>query len=227
MTENTERFEIRLSQKMLERIDEWGDKQGDRPSRSEAARRLIENSLSKSPFIDDGQKLIIAMLSDLLKSSNMTTEFEPDFIMKAICGGHYWALKDQHAGIYHGHADTDKDVSEVTNILHMWWVIESQYAKLSKADKNLLANKVGPLGRDPKFPGFDGNNEAKHLNIAYFSINELGAFPDFEKRAKNRQLNSHCPTLERYRKMLEIFEPMGRNHMWKLNAQQLIQLLSI
>ena len=41
----TERFEMRLGQSVLEKIDSWRADQADIPSRSEAIRRLVEAGL--------------------------------------------------------------------------------------------------------------------------------------------------------------------------------------
>jgi metal-responsive CopG/Arc/MetJ family transcriptional regulator len=38
----TERFEMRLGQSVLEKVDAWRAGQSDVPSRSEAVRRLVE-----------------------------------------------------------------------------------------------------------------------------------------------------------------------------------------
>ena len=43
MTENTERFEMRVTKAFLKVVDEWRRKQPDLPSRAEAIRRLVEN----------------------------------------------------------------------------------------------------------------------------------------------------------------------------------------
>ncbi len=47
MTPKTERFEMRLDQAMLDRIDAWRSRQGDVPSRAEAIRRLIKGGLEE------------------------------------------------------------------------------------------------------------------------------------------------------------------------------------
>ena len=49
----TERFEMRLDQETIERIDEWRGRQSDLPSKAEAFRRLAEIGLS----ISDGPDL--------------------------------------------------------------------------------------------------------------------------------------------------------------------------
>src|SRR3546814_4558478 len=46
MRTKSERFELRLDQSILDRIDEWKDALPDRPSRSEAVRRLVDQALT-------------------------------------------------------------------------------------------------------------------------------------------------------------------------------------
>src|SRR3546814_5498185 len=48
MRTKSERFELRLDQSILDRIDEWKDALPDRPSRSEAVRRLVDQADRKS-----------------------------------------------------------------------------------------------------------------------------------------------------------------------------------
>lgn len=49
MPPKTERFEMRLDPKLLERIDGWRREQSDIPSRAEAIRRLVELALATPP----------------------------------------------------------------------------------------------------------------------------------------------------------------------------------
>src|SRR3546814_18750057 len=46
MRTKSERFELRLDQSILDRIDEWKDALPDRPPRSEAVRRLVDQALT-------------------------------------------------------------------------------------------------------------------------------------------------------------------------------------
>ena len=48
MPPKTERFEMRLETAMIERVDEWRRRQEDLPSRGEAIRRLVEQSLGST-----------------------------------------------------------------------------------------------------------------------------------------------------------------------------------
>ena len=223
----TERFEMRLDQGAIERVDEWRDHQDVRPSRAEAVRRLVEAGLSVSGRgrikLTDGEKLILLMLCEVYKHLKMDGEIDPKFIEAAIHGGHYWGLRWKYVGIFHGHADNESTVSEVSDVLVMWWLIESGYGKLSKKDKARIAAEAVPFGKHVTFPGFDGNSEGEHVGIAHYLVNDLDRFPGF----KSRDLNSHAPMIEAYRRMLPVFEPMRRNIMGReLDAAQIIELLT-
>ncbi len=225
MVEKTERFEMRLSQEVFDQVDEWRKDQDDNPSRAEAVRRLIENSLSKSPSITGGEKLILIMLCDLFKKLKIDSDIEPGFIEDVIYGGHYWALRWKYQGLFHGYADTNKDVTEVCDILDMWTFIERGYNKLSKKDQDFLEQELSPFGKNIQFPGFDGNNEAEQLGIARFLIEKMDRFGHFKNRVHD--LNSHSPSLDGYKKMLNIFLPMRSNLIGiELDAKQLIQIMN-
>lgn len=226
MQAKTERFEMRLDQSILDRLDVWRSRQDDLPSRAEAVRRLMEAGLEQdSPQgvrITDGEKLIVSMLRDIYQHQKIKGEIDPEFVMSALTGGHYWGLAWKHNGLFHGHEDRDRSVSEVVDILDMWSFLESGYARLSKADKDRIAKELAPMGEAVKFLGFDGNNETEHLAIARFMIEDLDRFSSFE----GRDLNSHMPLLPAYRQMLAVFEPMRSTLIGiELSASQIIEIL--
>lgn len=104
----------------------------------------------------------------------------------------------------------------------MWNFIESGYGKLSKKDKERVETEAEPFGKSITFRGFDGNNESEHMGIARFLIDDLERFSTL----KGRDLNSHMPSTETYRRMLGVFEPMRRNLMGgELSASQIIDVL--
>lgn len=226
----TERFEMRLDSRTLERVDAWRARQSDLPSRAEAIRRLMESGLSemesKPLKLSDGEKLITSMLCELYKHHEIKGNIDPFFTEEALLGGHYWGLEWKYTGLFHGHEDNSVTVDEVVDILDMWSFLEESYTRLSKKDKGRVEKEAGPFGKHVVFPGFDGNNETEHLLIAKFLINKLDRFSEF----KGRQLNSHAPCLNEYRHMVRIFESMrmtlglgGRN--W-LSAGAIIGILN-
>ncbi|MGE0565870.1 MAG: YfbU family protein [Pseudolabrys sp.] len=229
MQAKTERFEMRFDQATLETVDAWRARQGDFPSRAEAMRRLIDIGLaaSSSPreiAISDGEKLILSLLSDVHKQLKISNgDGDPDFVLKAICGGHYWGLGWKYHGLLHGDRDNQHVVSEVVDVLDMWSFIESGYDKLSRKDKARIEAEAEPFGRHVRFRGFDGNNETEYMGVARFLIDDLERFSSF----KDRELNSHMPSVETYRRMLRVFEPIRRNLVGReLGAPEIIALLN-
>lgn len=222
----TERFEMRLDQGALNKVDTWRARQDDLPSRAEAMRRLVEAGLSTTSQsqlkFSDGEKLIMRMLCEVYKHLKIKGEIDPAFVEAAIHGGHHWGLKWEYSGIFHGHEDNERVVSEVVEVLDMWSFIESGYGKLSKEDKDRVEKEANPFGTHVVFRGFDGNNESEHLGVARFLIEDLKRFSGF----KDRDLNSHMPVIEGYRQMLRVFEPIRRNLTGGgLNASQITDIL--
>ena len=88
-------------------------------------------------------------------------------------------------------------------------------------DKERVESEAAPLGNDVTFRGFDGNNESDHYSVALFLINDMGRFNCF----KDRDLNSHLPSINDYRRMLAVFEPMRKTLVGRaLSASQIINL---
>lgn len=227
MPPKTERFELRLEESLLTRIDEWSSEQHDQLTRAEAIRRLLDIGLSagsnRSVHFTDGEKMLLIMMGDVFKALKIKSpEIDPDFLAKVIYGGHYWAPKWEMPGVFHDHLDDPEHVHHVLKVLNMWEMIERAYERLDKSQKEILIKEAGPFGDNPKFIGFDGNNESEYMAIAEFLVDELNRFVRF----KGRSLNSHSPTTDRYQAMCEAFEPMRRGLVGAdLTVAQLIKLL--
>jgi uncharacterized protein YfbU (UPF0304 family) len=233
----TERFEMRLDEDILTRIDHWRSQQGDLPARAEAMRRLVETGLARSSpeviTFRPADRLLIAMLADLYRHLKVKGEINPELVMSALYGGHYWALKWQAAGmpthLFHNHEDKREDVTFVVDVLDMWDLIETAFQKLPKQDKNRIAAEVdGSFGRHVKFFGFDShsqNGESGLLHIAQFMVEELGSF---KSTFGGRDLDSHVPMADKYRKMYRVFEPIRRTLVGTtLSTDQLIKILNL
>ncbi len=222
----TERFEMRLGPSVLEGLDSWRATQYDLPSRAEAVRRLVEvglgNSAKRRIVLGDGEKLIVMMLCQLFEHLKVESEIDPAFVEEVIYGGHYWALGWEYSGIFHSHQDAETVVTEVVDILDMWSFLERGFGALSKKDKDKVAAGAEPFGKHVFFAGFDGNNESEHIGVARFLINKLDRFTEF----KGRDLNAHTHTLDAYRRMLSVFEPIRPNLIGRdLDAEEIIQIL--
>ncbi|MFZ5517974.1 MAG: YfbU family protein [Candidatus Zhuqueibacterota bacterium] len=157
--------------------------------------------------LSDGEKLIILMLSELYENLGVEGEIDPDFIKSAIFNDQLWGIKWKYSGIPFEQTEDPSIVKEVVDILDMWSFIEHAYSKLNDEQKAKLEVDAEPFRKDPKFNGFDGNNEAEYMGTAMFLVNELDRFQEF----KGRSFNSHCPSIETHRRMLDAFRPIRNN----------------
>ena len=156
--------------------------------------------------LNNSEKLILLMLSDLFEKLNITdsAEIDPKFIKEAIWSGNTWGFEWKYSGAFESSDAPPPEVNEVVNFLDMWSFIELAYENLEENEKTELESKVPFISK--KFPGFDGNNEAEYLSATKFMIDYLGKFTHF----KSRDLNSHSSSVTGYRRMYEIFEPIRR-----------------
>ena len=203
----TERFEMRLDEKVLERVDVWRARQPDLPSRAESMRRLIDIGLdptSDKPIrFDNGTRLIAMMVCEIHKHLNIDS-YNAEFIEAAIADGHLWALRWEYPMLFHGEEDDEADVREVAEILDLWRLVEDSYRGLPKKEKEFVDECVGG---PPRFRGFDGNHESTQYSIAIFIIEKMGRYAEFH----GRDLNSHVPMLDEYRPMVAALESIKRD----------------
>jgi len=172
--------------------------------------------------ITDGEKLILLMLSELYDKLEVNGEIEPDFIRSAIFSDNMWSIPWKYPGIPFEERNDPEIVKKVVDILDMWSFIEHSYEKLSENDKAYLEKDAVPFGKDPKFPGFDGNNETTYMGTASFIVNDLDRFEEF----KGRNFNSHCPSVDSYNRMLLMFEKIRANINFEpLSAKDLASIL--
>lgn len=172
--------------------------------------------------LSDGEKIIMLMLSEIYEKLDIQGEIEPDFIKSAIFGDHIWGLKWKYPGISFEESSDPPIIREVVDILDMWDFIEFSYQKLADEEKEKLEHDANPFGKDPKFQGFDGNNETEHMGTAMFLVNRLDRFKVF----KGRGFNCHMPSLDMHRRMLSIFEPIRKNLSGKpLTVEDLTKIL--
>ncbi|GAO36360.1 hypothetical protein SCT_1766 [Sulfuricella sp. T08] len=156
--------------------------------------------------LSDGEKIIVLMLTELYEKLGIDGEMDPDFLRSAIFNDKLWGIRWKYTGIPFSEADDPAVVRVVVDILDMWSFIERSYAELNEAQKAELATHVPHFGKDPKFHGFDGNNEGEYMGTALFLVNELERFEEF----KGRSFNCHHPSIEMHRRMLEVFEPIRK-----------------
>ncbi len=151
--------------------------------------------------LSDGEKLILAMISEIHVHLNIPGGMDSSFLRSALSDGNLWALERRFPRILRDDEPDAKVVAEVEDLLEMWALIEGSYGKLPVAQQAQVDVEAN-LRASPRFDGFDDHNHAAHLQVAECLINGLGRFPEF----KGRELNSHrAATLVVYRRMLAIF----------------------
>jgi len=139
-------------------------------------------------------KLILTLLIDLHRANNISSSLDTDFVEEIIDSNNHWALSWQYPGMFPDEK-TPSEVKEVCNILDMWDHIEYSYQILNQTEKELI---VGTLKSEPKFKGFDGNNEYKQLGIIDILVNKMDRY----QFLKNRYINSHMPMIDIYQNQL-------------------------
>lgn len=173
--------------------------------------------------IRDSEKLILLMLCDLYDKNSVEGDIDHDFIREAIFDQQTWAIPWKFSGIPFKDQETPPEVKYVLDILQMWSIIEYSYSELSEEEKTILQRDAAPFGDDPRFRGFDGNNESELLVAAEFIINKLDRFQEF----KGRYLNSHAPSVDGYDRMLKVFNKAFESNMGQpLSLEQLTVILS-
>ncbi|MET4603256.1 uncharacterized protein YfbU (UPF0304 family) [Bradyrhizobium sp. JR4.1] len=172
--------------------------------------------------LSDGEKLILLMLADIYKAMKIKGEFDPEFISNTIFKDKLWGFNWELHGIPFEPSDDPPEVRETTDFLDMWRFVEEGYEALTPAEKAQLEKDAEPFGTDVKFPGFDGNNEP-HYHIANYMLEDMRhRFVSF----KGRDLNSHSHSVDSYRRMYRVFEPIRPNlHNRRLNLAELTEIL--
>ncbi len=135
--------------------------------------------------------------------------------------GYTYNYRELSSGL---NSETPLDVcNEVIDILDMYRSITISY-------KNLPETDISP--NDILFSGFDMTSEEYHYGYATFYLNELGRYEELLQGNPRRDLNSHGPTLRRYRRMLEWWKPFLEEEQlesinYTLNEEQIKELLSL
>jgi uncharacterized protein YfbU (UPF0304 family) len=196
----------------------------------------VKMSQGDSMNMSNAEKLIVWLLTEILKNQNVgkgtNAQSEDnlrtvDLIQGAICGGHLWVLEMEMPGIFHGGEpdDTEEQAREVSAILGMWRSIEEGFLRLTEDAKKRIMEEIS-LTSAPKFTGFDGNDrvEAYYCSIARFLVEKMGRYEYF----KDRDFNSHCTMLNRYRKMLPDYQgERDRSGSQGLGAEAILRLLKL
>lgn len=107
---------------------------------------------------------------------------------------------------------------EVLDILEMYRGIIYSFINLKREGKLKTLTES-----DVRFPGFDGNNEAKQMSYADYFIKDLGRYDEIEKISQG-YYNSHSPKLAKYKAMLVKWRSL--DNRYQMEEQQIQELLS-
>lgn len=197
MPSKSARFEMRLEPELMERLDTWCTYQQPSVTRAEGVRLLLDKALPSGPFapidLSDGEKLILAAL---------TGEVDAQRVIGPIMDGQSWILRRRFPGLFSGENVPAHIVDETFDILDMWMLIEGDFSELSAENKKRLKEELGADEATFRFPGFDANREYEHFSVAKVSVAEPRHFDSL----KDHELNSHFPTLDAHRRMLNIYK---------------------
>ncbi|CAK2832462.1 YfbU family protein [Vibrio breoganii] len=124
--------------------------------------------------------------------------------------------------------------------LHYEWIYEGLWEGLSKADCQFVleildlyraisfssrhfTNETVQKHSWYQFPGFDGNNESSYMAYCRYFIVDLERFDELRYGQDIPDLNSHAPTIKKYKAMLDTWHELGKPI--DLTSEQIINIL--
>jgi len=123
---------------------------------------------------------------------------------------HYnWIMESLHDEM------PEADCQEVLDVLDMYRALTFSCQKLKKEDA-IEADEI-------RFPGFDGNSETRQFSYVNYFILDLGRYNELRYGAEYPDFNSHSPQLDKYRRMLSIWETHKEKR--ELNAKEIKAIL--
>lgn len=153
-------------------------------------------------IITDAERLILLMLSDLHESAGID-KINTKLLRSAISTNNTWAINWEIPDLGLELGDTPREAIDVANYMFMWSVLEDTWHYFSEAIKERILEKV-QISKTLKFPGFHSTAEKRLYGIAKLFVDDMGRF----ERHKGRDLNSHTPMKEQYKKMYSKFESL-------------------
>lgn len=104
------------------------------------------------------------------------------------------------------------DCTEVLDTLAMYESLQQAYDELT--------DKSGIEEHQVRFPGFDGNNESTRIGYCRHFC-ERGDDRRYESLRRPADWNSHMPSVDGYRRMLEVWYPMRDRMLQQLSDESL------
>lgn len=158
--------------------------------------------------LTDAERLILSNQYQLL--AKLEDDDHYALMAETLRDGHKWLYKQ-----YFEHLQPPMDDDKATFVLDVLDIYRAM--KHSYRD---LKDKSGIDADDVEFPGFDGNNEAELLNFA----DALLKHRRFQDTLRKHGNNSHMPTVEIYRRMIQCWKDMGKPN-YPYSKEQIQQLL--
>ena len=147
------------------------------------------------------QKLILFNQYEILKKLNPEEKDYYEENQSVLVNGSDSDIEDMASFL----TGTSEDVKqEVYDILEMFSVLERSY-KQNHPDVDNVPYNVG-------FKGFDGNEESEYYSYCKHLIDGKNLYSEF----KDRELNSHCNVLARYRTALQNYKDALNNRVDKV-----------
>lgn len=138
------------------------------------------------------------MLANQYEIMSMLDKHSSEYYLlmsETLRAGHKW-LYDQFFDSLSENL-SDEVAQHVLKILGIYSDLRDSY--------NELEDKSGIDETELSFPGFDGNNESEYLSFA----GDLLKHRRFETTLGKVAKNSHMPTTEIYKRMIECWEALG------------------
>lgn len=149
---------------------------------TDAERLILANQYKILSYVDTNESDGWAQLSDQLRA------------------GHAWLYEDQ-LGMMMSPVLPQADADFVIKVLGIYSDMRDSLGALD--------DKSGITEHNVYFPGFDGNDRDEVMLLSFTeALRRDGRFS--QTIPAGRDLNSHCPTLRGYRRMVGQWEEMGR-----------------
>ena len=111
----------------------------------------------------------------------------------------------------------DSEIAEfVWDVFRMYDILDISYIDLDEKQQDLIEKwRI-------EFRGYDGNNETEYLAYADFVLRDLNTFASLWDQKKD--LNSHMPRLEYYRRKLAAWQAVREDDYSPLDFDQIKQI---
>jgi uncharacterized protein len=158
--------------------------------------------------LTDVERVILANQYEIL--SILKEDDSYDLLARNLRDGHKWIYSQVFDWISPNLAESKVDI--VLKTLNLYSTLQSSYAELQ--DKSDIDAK------ELNFPGFDGNNESEFLSFA----NALLKDHRYEHVLGPSVKNSHMPSIDIYRRMIEEWQNLGETD-FPLSKDQIRKVL--